>query len=514
MASTSYSYAALSRRLDGIAPLAESWVFGFCGYSKKDVAWRFLQRCTELGVFRYTKISAEEFLATGSFPSEASTVDCGGVRFVSDRQVRVSPSLFIRAMVEYLAHWLHAFGAICLSFRLSATTHPATLLYGVGAADLSVDGSDQRFLEFCRNGKLHPLTSFDTLVVQMTQPVAGSCPSHVRYGRFPLFLALSWQGLTMGKWLCALWTHLVALLSFAGAVRRFPGMILLGRDAAYHAVAKTLNHVGGLQDIVLTNSNYFSQALWMWALPGRKYRLHLAWYSQNNYPMVYADDPIFAPIPNLRFIKADIQWVWTDSFMKFLRGQGCDSEIKVIGPILWHLPGGSMQKSQDLRIALFDVTPIDRATERRLGLIRNYFTEQTMIQFIGDIVAVSQRLEVEQGRKVDIVLKHKRAHGAIHGKGYLSVVKEFEASNQIRTVPPTTNLYDLIDTCDAVIAAPFSSPAYVGLSRGRAAAWYDPTCSLRPMEDNEGIGHVSGSDELEQFVRRVCEEKFGYALET
>jgi|CXWL01.1.fsa_nt_gi hypothetical protein len=508
MASTAYSYAALSRRLDGIAPLAESWIVGFCGYSNKDVARRFLQRCVELGVFRYTKISAEEFHATGSFPSEDSTIDCGGVRFVSNRQVRVSLGLFIRALFEYIAHWTHALIVLLLSLRLHRSHSRFTLLYGVGIADLTVEGSDQRFLDFCCNGNVEPLTHYDKMAVQATQPIRGTCPSRVRYGRFPLFLALGWRGLSMREWMRALWYHLVTLRSFVSAVIRFPGLILLGRDAAYHAAAESLSRVGALQDIVLTNSNYFSQALWMWALWDRKHRLHLVWYSQNNFPVVYADDPVCAPIPNLRFLKADIQWVWTAAFKRFLVGLGCDSDFKVIGPVLWHLPGSPMKISRDgLRVAVFDVTPIDMATERGLGLIRNFYTDQIMTQFIRDVVAVSQRLEGELGRKIEIVLKHKRIHASIHADGYLNAVRSLEETKRIRIVPPTTNLYDLIDSCDAVIAAPFSSPAYIGIARGRAAAWYDPTCSLRPLEDGEGICHVSGCDELELFIRRAHKSK-------
>lgn len=509
MASTAHSYAALSRRLDGMTKLSDGWALGFCGYSTKDVAWRFLQRCTEIGVFQYTRISAEQFLETGSFPSDSSMVDCGGVRFVSDQRISISASLFLRALLEYLVHWAHAFIALVLALRFHQSHSRFTLLYGVGIADLTAEGSDQRFLNFCCNGTVEPLMHYDKMAVQATQPIRGTCPSRVRYGRFPLFLALGWRGLPMREWMRALWNHLVAMGSFVSAVIRFPGLILLGRDAAYHAAAESLNRVEALQDIVLTNSNYFSQALWMWALGDRKHLLHLVWYSQNNFPVVYADDPVCAPIPNLRFVKADTQWVWTTAFKRFLVGLGCDSDFKVIGPILWQLPGSPMKISRNgLRVAVFDVTPIDMATERGLGLIRNFYTDQIMTQFIRDVVAVSQRLEGELGLKIEIVLKHKRIHASIHADGYLNVVRNLEETKRIRIVPPTTNLYDLIDSSDVVVAAPFSSPAYVGHARGRAAAWYDPTCSLRPMEGNEGICHVSGCDALEEFVRGVYREKF------
>ncbi len=503
MVSTTHSYAALSRRLDGIARSVAQRAPAFCGYSRKDVAWRFLQRCTELSVFQFTHVGAEQLRATGALPNDESTVDCGGLRFEADRRITLSLGLFIRALAEYLGHWAHALATIVLSFRFSRSRHRVTLLHGVGHDDLTADGGDQRFLDFCRNGPVEPLAESDRLAVQATRPIASSAPERARYGRVPLLLAVRWTGLAPGTWLRAIGRHFGSMLSFSAAVLRYPGLILLGRDAAYHGIACALSRGGALQDVIVTNSNYFAQALWMWALPNRRHRLHLAWYSQNNYPLVYADDPLCAPIPNLNFIRADVQWVWTDSFRRFLEGLGCVSEFRVVGPILWHLPGRvTARPPGNFRIALFDVTPVDDATERRLGLIRNYYAEKNVVRFIRDVIDAAEAVGREAGWKIDVLLKHKRSHGAIHASGYVDLVSDLAEAGKIVLMPFTMNLYDLIDSCDAVVVAPFSSPAYVAVARGKAAAWYDPTASLVPREDEgAAIRFIGGSAALAEFLK-------------
>lgn len=503
MVSTAHSYAALSRRLDGIARSDAQKAPAFCGYSRKDVAWRFLQRCTELGVFQFTRVGAEQFRSTGALPDDGSTVDCGGLRFEADRRITLSARLFVRALAEYFGHWAHALAALVLSFRFARSTRRVTLLHGVGIDDLTAGDSDQRFLDFCSNGPVAPLAQCDRLAVQATRSVGSSASDRVRYGRVPLLLALGWLGLTQGAWLRAIACHLGAMLSFSGAVWRFPGLILLGRDAAYHAAALALSRSGALQDVALTNSNYFSQALWMWALPERRHRTHLVWYSQNNYPMVYADDPLCAPIPNLRFIRADIQWVWTTSFKGFLEGLGSASAFRVVGPILWHLPDKATSRPPgSFRIALFDVTPVDEATERRLGLIRNYYAENNAVCFIRDVIEAAESAGRASGRQIDVLLKHKRSHASIHATGYASVVGELAEAKRVALITPTMNLYSLIDSCDMVVVAPFSSPLYVALARGKAAVWYDPTSSLVPCGDEAADAClIGGRAKLAAFLQ-------------
>jgi len=504
MVSTAHSYAALARRLDGIARFVAQRAPAFCGYSRKDVAWRFLQRCTEISVFQFTRVGAEQFRATGALPNDESTVDCGGLRFEADRRITLSVGLFIRALAEYLGHWAHALATIVLSFRFSRSRHRVTLLHGVGHDDLTVVGSDQRFLDFCRDGPVEPLAEFDILAVQATRPITSSAPEWVRYGRVPLLLALRWIGLAPWTWLGAIGGHLGAMLSFVGAVVRYPGLILLGRDAAYHAVALALSRSGALQDVVLTNSSYFSQALWMWALPERKHRLHLVWYSQNNCPIVYADDPLYAPIPNLRFIRADIHWVWTKSFQIFLESLVSVAKFNIVGPIVWRMREdviwGLPTKSV---IAVFDVTPVDISTERRLGLLRNYYCDENVTKFITDVVGVVEELRKLLGTEVDIVLKHKRSYASIHSTSYVAIINKLVSTGRIGLFNPAGNLYELIEKSNLSIVMPFSSPVYLALPVGKPAIWYDPTGLVLPLSPNPHIPVVGNVELLRTEILNV-----------
>ena len=326
----------------------------------------------------------------------------------------------------------------------------------------------------------------------------------------PLFAALRWRGL--GPLACAraLLRHAVALISFSWAVIRCPSVIILGRDAAYHAAAAALNRVGGLQTVVLTNSNYSAQALWMWALPGRRYRTHMVWYSQNSVPVVYADDPVDIPLPNFRFITVDETWVWTEGFRVFLEKLGCRGRYHVVGPILWYLPEASISLrtstgDDEIRIAVFDVTPVRDEVGAHLGLICNYYRTANMVRFIEDIVYACAQTERATGKRVRILLKHKRSYVSTRDPRYIALIEKLSGPGQaIELVSPETNIYSFASSCDLTLVIPYSSPVHVAVSCGRPAIFYDPTMEVQPVyEVHPLLKFIVGRENLEKALLKI-----------
>lgn len=504
--SSSDCYDSFNRRIDATDSWIASSELRFCKYSPEAVGRRFRQRCTELALPSFVLECANQFEQSGELPKASEEIDCNGLRLKADGRVVISPRLLFSLLFEFAGHWIHAFLAILLSARLYAkrSQSPITLVYGVGFESLVTAEGDTRFLNYCRRGPIVPLAAAERLAVQSVHTVLSNEGERVRYSRYPLFSALFWRGLDPLEILRVLGDHIFCLASFLFLVLRCPGAIILGRDAAYHSTATALNRFETIGSVVLTNSNYSAQPLWMWALPSRRYALHMVWYSQNSRPIIYTDDRCDAALPNFRFMLLDEVWVWTDSFRDFLLAQGCKATYHVVGPILWYFPESPAVANQpgDFRIAVFDVTPVNAATESRLGLIRNYYSEENSIRFIRDLIDVSDLVGRESGRKIRVILKHKRSHASIHATGYVDLIGELADAGRIVLMSPTMNLYELIDSCDVVVAAPFSSPVYVAVVRGKAAAWYDPTTSLVPRED-EGpdIRFIGGSAALAEFLK-------------
>ena len=479
-----HCYAAFNRRIDAVTPWTASAVRSFCGYASQEVTWRFRQRCTELAVPGFMRICAAWFARTGALPVDTERVDCDGLRFEADWSVTLSARLFLRALAEFALHWLHALAAILLCLRLKpGNTASMTLVFGIGIENLIAGGSDARFLAYCRHGPIAPLARAERLVVHSIQPIASTEFGRVRYHRFPLFAALCWRGLGPLAWLRGLAGHVAALASFGWTVMRCPGAIILGRDAAYHAVAAALNRTAGLRTVVLTNSNYSAQALWMEALPGRRYRTHMVWYSENSVPIVYSDDPVDTPLSNFRFIKVDETWVWTRGFQNFLEKLGCRAIYHVVGPILWYLPEApEPQGNDEVRIAVFDVTPVCDDVALRIGAIDNYYSTANMVRFIEDILYACAETERIIGRRVRILLKHKRSYKPAHDAGYISLIEKISGPGQaVELVSPDANMYSLISGCDLALVIPYSSPAHVATSLGRPAIYYDPAMTAWPV---------------------------------
>ncbi len=497
-------HAAFNRRIDAVAPWATAAVRPFCGYAAGPVAWRFRQRCAELAVPGFMRLCAARFERSGTLPGDTEPLDCGGLRFGSDGRVSLAPGLRWRSFAELAVHWLYALAAIVLSLRVgTARTGATTLVFGVGAESLFGGGSDARFLDYCRRGPITPLARAGSLVIQSLRPVLSTEPGRVRYRRFPLFAALRWRGLGPSLWMRTLLDHAVSLVSFLRAVARCPSAVIFGRDAAYHAAAAALNRDGGLEAVVLTNSCYSSQPLWMWALPGRRYRAHMVWYSQNSVPVVYAADPLDTPLPNFRFIKTDEMWVWTEGFRTFLENLGCRAAYHVAGPILWYLPeAGGARRPDEIRVAVFDVTPLSDEAALRMGLIGNYYSTAVMTRFIEDILHACAETERTTRRRVRVLLKHKRDYRPAHDPRYVSLIRGHSGPGKaIEPVPMDSNMYSFIYGCDLAVVIPYSSPALVALDIGRPAVYYDPTTAVQPAQEAHPLlAFVAGRENLVRYL--------------
>jgi polysaccharide biosynthesis PFTS motif protein len=503
MISTSDSYAAFQRRLDIIFADPRQLPSSFLGYSQRDIASRITQICAE-GVFDFTRIAAEAYRKNGSLPADHEQVNCGGIFMDVDGGVRLTTGKFLRLLIGFFKNWCYNFLSILFSLRLSCLRRQVTLLYGVGLQDLLAEGSDARFLNFCRSGPIVPLVTSDCIFIQAQKDIASTEPLRVKFVSNPLLMALRQSGLDLRAWTYALAQHFRVGCSFIWGIYRLPVLVMLGGDAINHAIASVLNRQHILKDVVFTTSNLFSQPLWFWALSNRAYSSHIVWYSQNNYPISYENEFRAVPFPNLRYIKADIQWVWSEGFRDFLSSLCSGSSYRVVGPIVWHLPSGIIKTKGDTKtIVMFDVTPISQETENKLGQIRNFYTEKNATMFIEDIVKVASDMSKEIGVEIEVLLKHKRPHHSIHSSEYIKKVSDLVIANQLKLIDPFSNLYDLILHSDLVIVYPYSSPIILAKELRKDAFWYDPTSTLKWMLGAPEFSLVHGKSSLAIKMRNL-----------
>lgn len=480
---------------------------GFADYEPQAVVQRLVQRVVEIMASPYLGLAAHRHKSGQFVPlSESAIVSCGGLRLDAASGV-VSPSfgIFLRALMEFAVHWCHvlvAYGRVALSGKPGRG--PATLLYGVGIGDFRRGGNDARFVAYCRRGPILPLSQAQRLVAQVTADVSSTAPGFLDYTRFPLHTLATENPPGITGFLGFLRTHVRILGSYAKSVWRCPAMVLLGRDAAYHAIAASMNARNLIQAIVLTSTNYSAQPLWMTSLPDRKFQTHFVLYSTNSLPVMWAGEDRQVYLPPFRHMRADEAWVWNKWHGETLAITGI--KTNVVGPILWYLPENLPSTSTSLCVAVFDVTPVTPAFGLKLGLIDNYYSAENMHQFISDIVEACKELEKAVHQPVKIVLKHKRSHSPIHDTEYILQIEQLVSRSCIELVAPETDLYTLIGGCDICLAIPFSSPAYVADSMQRPAIYYDPTGKVRPNFDSSGkVIFIQGRESLVQQMISIAE---------
>lgn len=481
--------------------------------SGADLEWgrRLAQRVVEIALNDFVLICARR-LGRGAEPlPDPGEVYAGGVVIDNVRGcIRVRPALLVRSLVLFAGHWCHALlvHVAALFGRRSHARGAATLVHGVGLAELTREDSDAQFLAFCRKGPIAPLRKAQRFIVQSVMPLSSSEPDVCAYHRVPLFGLVRTNRVSIGAFMRFVREHLGAVVRFGSAVARFPPLALLARDFAYETTARRLDRERLIENVIITNSNYSAQPLWMRPSAGRARATHMVWYSQNVLPFTYLFDALQSRLPHHRHFAFDEVWVWTEGFADYIRQLDTGAAIHVVGPVLWYLPepAAGRYAAHEIRIVVFDVTPVRPEIARRIGLLYNYYSANTVLQFIEDIAAAAREIETKLGKKARVVLKPKRSHDPARDPRYIAAIDRLTAGQDavLTLEPPQSNVWALCEGCDVVIAIPWSSPVYVATQVGTPALYYDPTSELAPTYDTgRGVRFAAGPAALGEELRRL-----------
>jgi hypothetical protein len=484
----SYDDAHIHLAYDRLVRTVEQRLHGRTGgigrYSPHVVAARLAQRIVELTQAPYARRFVDA-ARRGEDPlvDERRTLELGGLRVdAEDGTLRVSARLMLTSLALYLAWWARATFAVCLAPAAREAARPATLVLGVGAESLFENGSDAGFVEYCERGPIEPLAAAQRLIVQAVRPAPSSKPERVTYHRFPLEALARTTRRTLGDRLRFAGVQLLGLVRFISLVSRRPLAVVLAQELAQDALVQFVAAREALAAVVITNSAFGKQPLWMRGEP-REYRVHMVWYSQNIVPFVYARDGVSADFPVYRHMKVDLAWVWTASFAEYLRGLGIDAEFRVVGPILWQLPAASEPRvdADEIVLAVFDVTPMRIERVNASGVLNYYYNTPNMTAFLRGVVDAAREVERATGQRVRIQLKHKRAGApGVHDDDYQALVAGLAADGVLELVPPQTNMYALLAAASCALVVPYSSPAYVASDLRKPSIYYDASGQLAP----------------------------------
>jgi len=479
------------------------------GYSVDALVDRLAQKITMIMTVPFLREAvARHVNGSMSFPSDDTDFIAGGIEVdTATGNVRPQLHLLSRNLGAFLFLWLAFLAAWAASLWTGRRNPSALLLFGVAAADLTFKGNDARFMDYCRRGPLEPLRTAKKLVVHTPQRIVATRPAEATYTRLPLLHLFSTQRMRISSSLFFLAMHTRALVAFLWAVIRAPIHSVLWRDFAEHAAAAALNRAGSIEAVVITNTNWLQQLLWMNALEQRRFKCHMALYSLNSHAIVYRSDPVDHAYPGIRQLKVDEVWVWNEPYRARLAADGVTVQSVVVEPILWYLPETPRIETpaDGITLCVFDVQPKTTEASRANGSLVNYYNTDTAIRFIDDILRARDRVAWQTAVDIRIVLKHKRPATWQHDPRYFEHIETLRTTaSGFEVAPSDSNVYALISDSDLVIAPPYSSPAYVAAHVGVPAIFYDATAEVLPTHaPHPLIRFMDGYSALELAMARL-----------
>lgn len=477
-------------------------------YSYDSLNRRIAQAVCFLATVPFCRESGRSFeIGTKAFPDDTKPFQCANLIFEPTGAVRPNGKLLIKTSLLFLSVWFLVLVAWMRSLLFGTRGVPAVLLFGVPEAELKFEGTDRRFVTFCLHGPLTLLVNAGRIVTQVTGRLVSIDQDKFRYSRYPLLSQLSMTALGWRGNVIFLRTHFGAIWRYIAGVFSNHLSCLLWRDLAEHAAASLLDAQRLISGVVLTNTNWLQQLLWMSSLPERNFRSFMALYSLNTSSLGYKDEPIAFPHPGLRHLVVDETWVWNEQYREVLKREGITSPTVVTGPILWYLPttGDALNIGHpgEICVCVFDITPKSTQKSRDDGVFLTYVNTAQVTRFLDDVMATCDRVAAQLHVPINVLLKHKRSPVAgIHDSGYTEHV-DFLASTHPRLVvaQPDTNIYSLVAKATFVVVFPYSSPAYIAAGMGVPSAYYDCSGSLLPnYPPHPKIRFAESQQELEKLL--------------
>lgn len=391
--------------------------------------------------------------------------------------------------------------------------HPCVLVYGAPIDNHPVDEVHQRLDEYCTHGPILRLKNDKNIVFRNGKTIFGKTKGRITLARNPLMTTTLLSLWSLTDIIYFLNLHLGNLFSFYFLVMKNPIFCLLYEDINDDALMSVLNKKGIVDLVIITNTDWFQQKIWMSCLPDKRFELHMALYSINNIPMIERQHShsTMDYHPGFNFLMVDILYTWGEFYTSILQNLGVKTNCVEVGPVLWSLPSKTspVDGQNVFRIAVFDVQPfIQKFVSDKVELNRYYSKTVNVKKFMGDITSVVKQCSVEKNIDLEIHYKSKREYNVTYDMEYLEFLSELEENESwfLRT-DPMANLLDLIDKCDLIICLPFSSPAVISALRGKTSIFYDPTSKLHLPYELDNLYFCSSKGSLKSLISAFTETR-------
>ena len=469
---------SVERLINKFEGFLEGRLFDVCDHSSRVLFDRLVQYIVESTVAPYgMEIDQLCDYSENCYPVSNTKINIGNATIEDGTGcVTITCKQWLVNQLNFIKHWSFCLFSIFSVDFSTKNKFPATLLYGVGDESLFVEGNDRQFWNYCRLGPITPLRNGKCIYIESSRKPFVSKFSQFRYCKRPLISFLQESEIGFFERFRILKKHLALFFKYLYSSFSMPLLSLLGKEFAYSGISFELDRLNLIESIILTNSNYTSQPLWIRSLNNAK--THMVWYSQNMQTISLNSENLKSDIPSLRWMRFDTHWVWTQSFSNYLNSIGICEGVKIVGPIVLYLPKITLPEINKLKIIIFDIPPYSDQVALRHGQISNYNNPKNLLSFMHDVICMKPKLEKKFNIPVSFYLKAKRGFNAAYDQSYFDYIDELENIGIIAQVHHSTNMFHLISGSNLAIVYPFSSPAYIADFVRVPAIFYDPTHSI------------------------------------
>jgi polysaccharide biosynthesis PFTS motif protein len=271
--------------------------------------------------------------------------------------------------------------------------------------------------------------------------------------------------------------------------------LLLG-EAGIARLARTVPPTSLARDYLLNLSGWLYRPMWTYEAEARGSRILFYHYSTNS-AVAKRPDGYRPEHHSWKLTNWPEHLVWDEEHRDFVhRAVGALAKVTIVGPIWFASSPDELPPIDRPSVAVFDVQPFRASLKQTSASEFNYYTVENCSAFLTDIARVSAALGVQ------MVWKRKRDIGKIADPLYRKLVVEMDASGAALVVPSEHSAVRVIENCDIVVSAPFTSTALLGRDLGKPSCYYDPNGAFqRDDRSAHDIPILQGYDELATWVK-------------
>lgn len=369
------------------------------------------------------------------------------------------------------------FYRMIMSYFKSYKHQKYSILFYPSINDFNEIDSVESFLDYCRDGSIDILkVGTDHKIVVQERGMKESSDFVVFTSDAFLYLIKN-SNFSIMDFLIYMRNMLTTSLLMINFCFNRKTETLLSRDLGLLPLIRLFERKLMIKDLILTNSSFYDQEIWLSSDSEKLFKTHMLWYSNNSIPLRYANVEGTYEHPATSFISIDNQWTWSKTHLEWLMKNTSAKIFHSVDPILFHLNSYRSKINLAFDIIIYDVTPVnmDWISENIHPDLDYYYKAENGIKFITDILNAVLIVEKQMSIKLRVGIKHKRKSTSLHDRVYLDFIDDIIFSGKASLVHERSSIYKLISECQISAVIPFSSPALVASHLNKPVFYLDPS---------------------------------------